>query len=102
VRELKNVVERAAILSGDSSIVRAEHLMIQRRAVKQSAPDAIGEIKIPSAGKLLDEIVAEAVTLTLKITNGNQAAAARLLGISRPTLAKKMTRAPAPSRASVA
>lgn len=102
VRELKNVVERAAILSGDSSIVRAEHLMIQRRAVKQSAPDAIGEIKIPSAGKLLDEIVAEAVTLTLKITNGNQAAAARLLGISRPTLAKKMTRPPAPSRASVA
>jgi DNA-binding protein Fis len=49
--------------------------------------------------------VAEAVTLTLKITNGNQAAAARLLGISRPTLAKKMTRPASPaasSRASVA
>jgi len=102
VRELKNVVERAAILSGDSSIVRAEHLMIQRRAAKASGPDAIGEIKIPTNGKLLDEIVAEAVTLTLKITNGNQAAAARLLGISRPTLAKKMTRPPAPTRASVA
>ena len=104
VRELKNVVERAAILSGDSSIVRAEHLMIQRRAAKSSGPDAIGEIRIPTTGKLLDEIVAEAVTLTLKITNGNQAAAARLLGISRPTLAKKMTRpaAPSSSRASVA
>jgi two-component system response regulator AtoC len=104
VRELKNVVERAAILSGDSSIVRAEHLMIQRRAAKQSAPDAIGEIKIPTTGKLLDDIVAEAVSLTLKITNGNQAAAARLLGISRPTLAKKMTRpaSPSSSRASVA
>ena len=80
-----------------------------RRALDDSAtrgeagaPDAIGEIRIPTAGKLLDEIVAEAVTLTLKITNGNQAAAARLLGISRPTLAKKMTRPPAPSRASVA
>jgi DNA-binding protein Fis len=32
----------------------------------------------------------EAVALTLKLTGGNQAAAARLLGISRPTLAKKM------------
>jgi len=102
VRELKNVVERAAILSGDSSIVRAEHLMIQRRATAKSVPEAIGEIRVPATGKLLEEIVAEAVTLTLKITNGNQAAAARLLGISRPTLAKKMTRPPAPSRASVA
>jgi tetratricopeptide (TPR) repeat protein len=80
VRELKNVVERAAILSGDSSIVRAEHLMIQRRAAKQSAPDAVGEIKIPSTGKLLDEIVAEAVTLTLR-SRTDQAAAACLLGI---------------------
>jgi two-component system, NtrC family, response regulator AtoC len=102
VRELKNVVERAAILSGDSSIVRAEHLMIQRRAARQAAPDAVGEIRIPTTGKLLEEIVAEAVALTLKITNGNQAAAARLLGISRPTLAKKMTRPADPSRASVA
>jgi len=75
--------------------------MIQRRAARQSAPDAVGEIKIPTSGKLLDDIVAEAVMLTLRITNGNQAAAARLLGISRPTLAKKITR-PAPDRASVA
>src|SRR6185503_9585793 len=32
VRELKNVVERAAILSGDARVVRPEHLMIQRRS----------------------------------------------------------------------
>jgi DNA-binding protein Fis len=41
---------------------------------------------------LLEDIEREAVTLTLQLTGGNQAAAARLLGISRPTLAKKMTR----------
>ena len=40
---------------------------------------------------LNEEIEHEAVTLTLRLTGGNQAAAARLLGISRPTLAKKMT-----------
>jgi transcriptional regulator with PAS, ATPase and Fis domain len=91
VRELKNVVERAAILSGDSPMVRAEHLMIQRRTTRTATPDdGIGEIRIPRTGKLLEDIEKEAVALTLKITGGNQAAASRLLGISRPTLAKKM------------
>lgn len=101
VRELKNVVERAAILSADSAIVRAEHLMIQRRTTRTPTPDdSVGEIRMPRSGKLLEDIEREAVTLTLKITNGNQAAAARLLGISRPTLAKKMTRDPAPTNTS--
>ena len=91
VRELKNVVERAAILSGDSAVVRAEHLMIQRRTVRPVDPPETGsEIRIPPQGKLMEEIEREAVALTLKLTNGNQAAAARLLGISRPTLAKNM------------
>ena len=91
VRELKNVVERAAILSADSPVVRSEHLMIQRRTAKIVDPDdSAGEIRMPREGKLLEDIEREAVALTLKITGGNQAAAARLLGISRPTLAKKM------------
>ncbi len=91
VRELRNVVERAAILSGESPIVNAGHLMMQRRVSRPGNPDDnIGEIRIPREGKLLDTIEREAVALTLKITGGNQAAAARLLGISRPTLAKKM------------
>ena len=97
VRELKNVVERAAILCGESPVVRADHLMIQRRTPRSASngdasTDAVGEIRIPRAGKLLEDIEREAVTLTLQLTGGNQAAAARLLGISRPTLAKKMTR----------
>jgi len=92
VRELKNVVERAAILSGDSRLIRAEHLMIQRRVAQMAADDAGNAIRIPPGGKLLDEIIAEAVALTLRLTAGNQAAAARMLGISRPTLAKRMPR----------
>jgi transcriptional regulator with PAS, ATPase and Fis domain len=102
VRELKNVVERAAILSADSPIVRAEHLMIQRRSARPAEPvnTGIGDIHIPREGKLLEDIEREAVALTLKITNGNQAAAARMLGISRPTLAKKMPRPTLSERAS--
>lgn len=100
VRELKNVIERAAILSAESPLVRAEHLMIQRRTAQtvtgqngngKAAEDTVGEIRIPRGGKLLEDIEREAVALTLKLTGGNQAAAARLLGISRPTLSKKMS-----------
>ena len=100
VRELKNVIERAAILSAESPVVRAEHLMIQRRTARTAASpgasdagteDVAGEIRIPRGGKSLEDIEREAVALTLKLTGGNQAAAARLLGISRPTLSKKMS-----------
>jgi transcriptional regulator with PAS, ATPase and Fis domain len=91
VRELKNVIERAAILSADAPEVTAEHLMIQRRTVRSGGTEAIvGEIRIPNAGKTLHAIELEAVELTMRLTAGNQAAAARLLDISRPTLAKKL------------
>jgi transcriptional regulator with PAS, ATPase and Fis domain len=90
VRELKNVVERAAILSADTQEICAEHLMIQRRSMRTSG-DGATEIRIPREGKTMEEIEREAVAITLRLTGGNQAAAARLLGISRPTLAKRMT-----------
>ena len=94
VRELRNVVERAAILSGDARIVKPEHLMIQRRSSARSVSHADGgDIRIPREGKSLAEIEREAVRITLHMTGGNQAAAARLLRISRPTLAKKMNEA---------
>jgi transcriptional regulator of acetoin/glycerol metabolism len=98
VRELKNVIERAAILAADSPVVRAEHLMILRRTAREIVPDdALFEIRIPPEGKLLEDVEKEAVLLTLKHTGGNQTQAARILGISRPTLAKKMGR-PSPSQ----
>ena len=91
LRELKNVIEHAAILSEGPSI-RAEHLMIQQRtSVPASrAGGPVREIQIPPEGKSLDAIEKEAVQLTLQITRGNRSAAARILGISRPTLARKM------------
>jgi len=93
VRELKNVIERAVILAEDSPVVTAAHLMIQRRTSSPvAATEGAGAITIPAAGKLLEEIEREAVAITMQITGGNQAAAARLLGISRPTLAKKLAR----------
>jgi len=91
IRELKNVIEHAAILS-DGNAIRAEHLMIQQRtslpASRSGGP--VREIRIPPEGKSLEAIEKEAVRMTLQITHGNRSAASRILGISRPTLARKM------------
>ena len=92
VQELKNVVERAVILAAGAPVITPEHLMIQRRpgARVDSADDGGADIRIPKQGISLAHIEREAVRITLQMTGGNQAAAARLLGISRPTIAKKM------------
>jgi DNA-binding NtrC family response regulator len=95
VRELRNVVERSEILSGADGMIRARHLMIQRRTLRSGIDDAdsIGEIVLARGGTSLAEIEIEAARLTLAHTRGNRSAAARMLGISRPTLARLLQRA---------
>ena len=95
IRELKNVIERAAILApGDTILPR--HLVFQRRSVSAmgAAPRPegtnTGVIEIPQSGKSLGAIEREAVELTLLLTRGNVSAAARLLEVARPTLVRRM------------
>jgi transcriptional regulator with PAS, ATPase and Fis domain len=98
VRELKNVIERAALLSGDERTVGGGHVIVERRtplsapatgrATPSATPPTGVGITIPAGGKTLQEIEWEAVQLTLGLTHGNQSQAARLLGVSRPTIAR--------------
>ena len=103
VRELKNVIERASILAGAGRSIRVEHLMIQQRTARAATPAsgapavpradesaAGGVIHVPPGGKTLHQIEQEAVRITLQLAGGNRSEAARLLGISRPTLARKL------------
>lgn len=48
-------------------------------------------IRVPPEGRSLRSVEAELVELTLGMTGGNKSAAARVLGISRPTLHRKVT-----------
>ena len=94
VRELKIVIERAALLT-DGEEIGPEHLLIQHRfsrAATSGAEGSAGEIRIPPHGKSLEEIEREAIVLTLSLTGGNHSATARTLGISRPTLLRKLDR----------
>jgi DNA-binding NtrC family response regulator len=92
VRELKHVIERAIAVC-DRPLIGAEHLLInQRRAGAGTLRGAVafGEIRIPSDGKRLRDIEREALEITMALTENNQSAAARILCISRPTLARKL------------
>jgi len=98
VRELKHTLERACLMTANG-VIDARHLTIQVRWNRpalaeglEGAWDTGDSIRIPPEGKALEEIEAEAVQATLDITRGNQSAAARILGISRPTLSRKIRR----------
>src|SRR6185295_11369138 len=75
VRELRNVIERAAILSGDERTIGPEHLLIQRRSAGGGG-DSVSEIRIPRTGKTLAAVEREAVEIALRLTGGNRSAAA--------------------------
>lgn len=90
IRELKNVIERAVVVCvGD--VIQPHHLSLQRRSfIPLVETPAGGVIRIPAEGKSLRAIVDEAIHATITLTGGNLSAAARILGISRPTLARKL------------
>jgi transcriptional regulator with PAS, ATPase and Fis domain len=94
VRELKNVMERALVMS-DGRAIEARHLLLDHREPRgarqgPAAGAAGGLITIPPDGRSLRSVEAELLEITLQLTSWNKSAAARILGISRPTLHKKI------------
>lgn len=92
IRELKNVMERATLFAIGGIVRRADVRIQRRELISASAAGALeaGRISIPTEGKSLAEVESELIRLTMLLTAGNLSAAARILGVSRPTLARKM------------
>ena len=89
-REVRNVVERASILA-PTTVILPSHLKLERQQLVAFGTDSIaGTIAIPTRGKPLAQIEREAVRLTMILTAGNLSAAAKILGVSRPTLTRKL------------
>ena len=78
VRELRNVLERAVVLSPPGRLVLG-----QLDSRPGPAPVAQGALPWPAP---LQEVVHAAAVAMLALTGGNKSAAARRLGISRPRL----------------
>jgi DNA-binding NtrC family response regulator len=82
VRELRNAVERLLVLH-DGGVVELDDLPPEMRAMQGR----------PAPGTLADAIAQlerERIAATLAANGGNKSATARALGISRPTLDKKL------------
>jgi DNA-binding NtrC family response regulator len=84
VRELRNVIERAAIVATDGTL-RTEHLPDELRAEEPGVPE-----RSPGGLPTLAEAEARHIARVLAHTGGQIGAAADVLGIHRNTLTRKM------------
>lgn len=83
IRELQNVIERAAIICHDS-IIQAKHLPHEIYAESKSTSNLI--VDFPDQGLSLEEVEKELILKALTKSDGNQTKAAQLLGITRSAL----------------
>jgi transcriptional regulator with PAS, ATPase and Fis domain len=86
VRQLKNLIERIVLLE-DGALLDAEHL----------PPEILGAVQGAAAGAAatsmsLAKIEERHIRQIMRMTDGNKSRAARILGISRPTLIEKLKR----------
>jgi len=94
VRELRHVMERACVLC-DSSILLREHLPEEIEGIPPSTPSPSehrdsGDRSLSVNPLHMSEN--EKIVHTLRVTGGNKAKAAKLLGVARSTLYRKMQR----------
>jgi two-component system response regulator HydG len=86
VRQLRNLVERIVLLEKGPTL-GVEHLPQEIVVAVNEAPDG------PRKGSLsLAEIEERHIRQVIRMTEGNKSRAARILGISRPTLIEKLKR----------
>jgi len=91
VRQLRNVIEHAVVMS-DGAVIRADDLVIDRRAphmpVTNVRVEANGEVYVhlPNEGISLDLLERRVIEAALRHTGGNVLGAARLLQVTRDRL----------------
>ncbi|HVN81943.1 MAG TPA: sigma-54 dependent transcriptional regulator [Terriglobia bacterium] len=84
IRQLENVLRRASVLT------HGDILMEETLAQSMDDPaDSPSLLKVPLV-KTLDEVEKEHILTALRFANGNRGRVCELLGISRPTLQRKI------------
>jgi len=93
VRELKHAITRAAIMCPQDTI-EADHLAFSPTTLA----DRVAESETYLKGKSLRQVEIDTIRQALKAHDGNQKAAASVLGIARSTLITKMEKYNIPAR----
>jgi DNA-binding NtrC family response regulator len=91
VRELKNLIERAVILTTGPSI-EPSAIVLSGPGRESSAPSDFFSVKLDASGQppTLESLEAQYIARLLTFAQGNRTQVARLLGVSYPTIAKKI------------
>jgi len=99
LRELRNVLERALLLSRDG-VLRAEDLHFQPRATAPATPASRWPVAIGTVDLPLEEVERLHILATLDAHRGNVTEAASVLRVPRSSLYQKLQRfgIPAPRR----
>ncbi|HEY3594747.1 MAG TPA: sigma-54 dependent transcriptional regulator [Polyangiaceae bacterium] len=91
VRELKNLIERAVILTS-GSVIESSAIVISGPGRDSQAPSEFFSVKLDASGQppTLESLEAQYIAKLLTFAQGNRTQVARLLGVSYPTIAKKI------------
>ena len=89
IRELKNIIERACLLLEESEL-KLKHFNYLIKSAPKNEESNNFVLKIPQQGIKIDIVLKELIQKTLKISNGNQVKAAKILGLSRSKLRYRM------------
>lgn len=89
IRELRNIIERAVLLN-EGEIIKEEDLDFVPASSGVELKESGFSLKVPARGIKMETVVKELIQKTLKITQGNQLKAAKVLGISRSKLRYRM------------
>jgi two-component system response regulator AtoC len=97
VRELRNLVERAVILSSPTATAIEPACFVLSGpplpAAPAATPEAFFAVPLADGGRppSLEDLEREYIARLLQFTGGNKTQVARILGVSFPTVAKKIT-----------
>jgi len=81
VRELKNVMERALILTGSPDVITSESLSFL--CMTSLTPESEEKFRLPANGLSLEKLQQDLVSQALEYSGDNKTMAARLLGLTR-------------------
>ena len=90
VRELRNAIERITLLESGEMItkdsIRFLRVGMGAQSAGQQAPANGHHLTISKQGATVESVVRDLIEQTLKITDGNQTQAAKMLGVTRAVL----------------